>query len=397
MCRNKRLFHLYFILIAALWVTGNGCSPAVKQKEKKKNAPQVPVTDPDKPKVNPEGPQPKMVLAEHEFKFGAMMVGERKTHTFIIKNEGEGVLKLHIGPASCGKCSKFTLKSTTVPPGEKTELEVEWFPFELDENFRKFAPLTTNENEKKIEIAIIGMVTQEIQLSEGPDWNLSSFQEGKPATLTRYIYSSVLDQFQVTGLETKNKFMAAKKEKMTAEELKKHHAKSGYAIHVTISPKVPVGKITEELVIKTDLSKKEKDKESKKPIFTVYVKGTRSGPLRFQALPGVVFRRREMMIDMKTFQGSKGRAGKLQIIINKAGKTPFKIESVESDSDILKVTIKKDEKFKAKDRMRFFLRVEVPAGSPSVNHTRRNMSIITIKTNHPDAKEIRLRVSFLTL
>ncbi len=393
---NNTFYCLLFLIVAAFFFQ-SGCAPAVKQKKEDDVKKDIPNPEDDgKPKVTTSGPQPKLVMKQKEIKFGSMVVGETRKQTLIIKNEGKADLELHMGPASCGKCSKFELRESKVPPGGTTELLVTWFPFELDEAFRKYATLTTNAPDShEVEIVVSGIVDKKLQLSGGTEWNLPVFKEGKPTVITRYLYSTILDKFEVTEIKAENPLITTKHEKMSPDQLKEFSAKVGFAIHVTVSPKIPIGGIAEQIVIKTDVPL---DKESKeKSLFSVYVKGVRTGPIRFHAFPGISFYKDVMIVDLKKFEGSEGRTGQLQLFIEEPEGTHFKILDVSSSSPNLKVTFEEDKKFKAKNRRRFLLKLDVPAGTPSVDHTLKKMVNVVIKTNHPDAEEIRLRVSFLTL
>ena len=373
----------YLLAITMLGLLLNGCSPAVKKKE---NNDQGKVDG--RPEVNSTGPQPQLVINVSEYQFGSMLVGDKRKHTFEIHNKGEGVLKLFLGPTSCSKCTKYTLIDKEVSPGSSTKVVAEWFPHESDAKFRKFAPLYSNDGKlQKIELVLSGNVTEKLELSGDPEWIVPPIEEGKPSSITRYLYSTVLDKFELKEVKSVSPSVTSKFTTMTPEELKTYQAKCGYAIVISVSEKIGVGKYTERLEIKTDV----KEKSS----MAVYVQGSRAGPFRFQAMPGIAFYANTMYIDMKEVDGTEGFTGKLQMFTKEIKENPFKIVSAKSNSEFLKVTVKKDEKFKSKTNLRFIIHFEIPPGTPAVNHSEKESVHIVITTNRPDAKEIKLRVAFI--
>ena len=88
------------------------------------------------------GPWPKAFVMGPVFKFGAMRVGEHKSHDFVIKNEGESDLILKTGTTTC-KCTRFGFgaveetarKDAVVKPGESIALTMNWNGGKVDPIF----------------------------------------------------------------------------------------------------------------------------------------------------------------------------------------------------------------------------------------------------------------------
>ena len=70
----------------------------------------------------------------------------------------------------------------------------------------------------------------------------------------------------------------------------------------------------------------------------------------------------------------------------------FKIEEAKIDPPVIKYELTKDTKFQGAGREKFDLLLEVPAGSAPVSLGAQNRGKITLTTNHPEAKEIRLEI-----
>ena len=72
---------------------------------------------------NNSGPQPRILVSEEEWDFGKVTQGEKPTHIFIVKNEGEGDLIIESLKESC-VCIEVSISTTRIQPGESAELKV---------------------------------------------------------------------------------------------------------------------------------------------------------------------------------------------------------------------------------------------------------------------------------
>ena len=72
---------------------------------------------------NNSGPQPRILVSEQEWDFGKVVQGEKPTHTFIIKNGGEGDLIIERIKESC-ECIEASITTSRIQPGESAELKV---------------------------------------------------------------------------------------------------------------------------------------------------------------------------------------------------------------------------------------------------------------------------------
>jgi hypothetical protein len=72
---------------------------------------------------NNSGPQPRIIVSEEEWDFGKVTQGEKPTHIFMVKNEGEGDLIIDSLKESC-PCIEVSISATRIQPGESAELKV---------------------------------------------------------------------------------------------------------------------------------------------------------------------------------------------------------------------------------------------------------------------------------
>jgi Protein of unknown function (DUF1573) len=69
------------------------------------------------------GKLPKMVFADTNFDFGKITAGDKVTHIFVYKNEGEGDLVISNATASCG-CTKPSYTHQVKHPGDTGTISV---------------------------------------------------------------------------------------------------------------------------------------------------------------------------------------------------------------------------------------------------------------------------------
>lgn len=71
------------------------------------------------------GPQPRIIVEEEEWDFGKVIQGEKPSHIFWVKNEGEGDLIIEGLKESCA-CIEASISTKLIKPGESAELKVSY-------------------------------------------------------------------------------------------------------------------------------------------------------------------------------------------------------------------------------------------------------------------------------
>lgn len=74
---------------------------------------------------NISGPQPRITVVEEEWDFGKVIQGEKPSHIFTVKNEGEGDLIIDSLKGSC-PCIEASISANLIKPGESAELKVSY-------------------------------------------------------------------------------------------------------------------------------------------------------------------------------------------------------------------------------------------------------------------------------
>ncbi|GAA5509994.1 DUF1573 domain-containing protein [Novipirellula caenicola] len=122
------------------------------------------------------------------YDFGTMAPGTKGEHTFVIKNTGEGDLKLRLGATTC-KCTLGTLDNDVLKPGEQTEVRLEWDVKTDAKTFGQSAQLLTNDPKHyAIDLKIQGRVVGDLEMV--PDaLTFGDVSADETVTLTAKVYS----------------------------------------------------------------------------------------------------------------------------------------------------------------------------------------------------------------
>lgn len=113
-------------------------------------------------KTQPAGPPPKFRCDEPEYKFGTVWATQKVEHTFIIHNDGEGVLTIQAKP-TCG-CT-IAEYDKTVEPGGQGKVKTILSTGNYTTAYRKTINVTTNDPEKKmVPLTLSGEVKQKIKI-----------------------------------------------------------------------------------------------------------------------------------------------------------------------------------------------------------------------------------------
>ena len=342
------------------------------------------------PVISKTGPYPEAVVDKPDYDFGAMAIATTKRHTFVIRNEGDAPLILEKGETTC-ECTLSELAKNEILPGESVEVELEWAPLERSSRFSEEATILTNDPENPtIELVINGIVDEVLSLNPEGRWNVGEISGDEPKVVKGTIHSRILDDFKILSIESENPLLSATFKKLSKEKLDGIKAKSGYSIEATLAPGIDVGPFEEKLTIRTDV-----DPDNERPLL---LKGIRIGPFQILKLTsGVRWTSDQLRLSLGQFSAAKGKQANLLMFVNPLKDEKFKILDVEVSHSFLKFDVAEDTEFKSKQKQRFRIQVEVPAGKPPVAQTRQNAIRVKVKTNHPKARIIEFSVTFVSI
>ena len=392
-------------LVAVVWLTG----------------------DDNLPDVKPSGPQPKVVVLDHKgavtknpvHDFGLMEQGSKGKRAFVFKNDGTSDLKLvaNYKNANTCECTVSKLTKDVIHPGESAEVEVSWEITRAAAKFSHSARIRTNDPTKpEIALRIKGLVGKTLVLAPSTEWTFNSNSTKEPIKVSGTLYSEMLNDFKILRrIESSHPAITVEFKRLNEDELedfagkrrrgevptdedpvvpqsalpqKAVHPKCAYSITAYISPEIPIGIFREKATIHTDIAKR--------PLLTFYFEGKHTGPIQIYLAPtpGTVWNNASLILTLGRFSASQGKKVKLTMFV-KDVEQEMRVSVAKTDPEFLKVTAERTA-FVGKNRERFNLTVEVPAGKPPTSRGPDNPAKFILKTNHPMAKEIPISVKFVT-
>ena len=353
------------------------------------------------PRVRKSGPQPKLVIDTTSHFFGTMAVNEIKNRVFTISNQGEGDLEVAGGEVSC-KCTTFRIGTTEVvkgefrpaivPPGESGDVTLAWQPTEPKEEFGAQAIIWTNDAEHHMfSLAVRGHVVPKIMITPMGVWPFGVIAGEGHETFSGVIYSDLLDSFELVELASDNPHVELESRPLTPEELNKNDGKSGYQVVVRLKPSLPVGRLKSHFNFRVN--------SDPKIDYRMEISATKTGPVQILSPFGARWIESKGMVDLGEVSADSGKKVRLIVFLHgdAAEHSQVEISEVVCEPRFVNVQFQQDKSFHSEDRLRFFLEIDVPAGSRRGNWLADNAGSIVIQTSHPRITELRLLLSFVTL
>ncbi len=326
----------------------------------------------------PEGPPPKLELVgPPQFDFGTMPKRTDGAHSWEIKNVGEGPLEIWLEDTSCSctvakladdkKTGAAAKKSVTVPPGESTPIEVSWNTKEWIA-FGQTATLGTNDpKQRSVTLRVRGKVLMPVAIepSETVAFPSVSYEESSRSNLK--ILSPDQAGLKLTKVtSSKPGLVVTDVKPMTPEEIKELGVLSGYHLIVEVKPGLPLGPFREEVVIQTD--------HPKQPEVKLAVSGRVMGPISVTP----------EKLGMPNVGSREGASRDVSLVVRGGKETHIEVAYA---PEKLKVAVVPDKASRVPGRYR--MTVTVPPGTPGGLVDDR----IVLKTDHPQAGEIKIPVS----
>ncbi|WP_373653035.1 DUF1573 domain-containing protein [Schlesneria sp. DSM 10557] len=370
----------------------------------------LPVSTSTSPETNPSeakpaeeiplpksGPFGKAEVTESEFNFGVKNVGDTDEHVFSIKNVGEGVLRFEMGKPTCqctlGEITKngeAVEKKGELAPGESISILVKWVMKNQMEKFRQTVPVMTDDpDQRKIELAITGMVDQAVRIFPEGQWDFGDMSLTEPSTAEGYIGSKSLTGFTIQEMPRDNARAKITWEPADEETLAPHQAKSGYKIKVEAGPDVPIGRFRETIrlqIIPTDSSQPNDD------LFVNFgVIGRRGGPIEIRGVNGANFNVDYNRLHFGEFPASSGKKAKVTFFVKNFDEE-LVLQAVEPSDSRIKFTFPEKGKVFGKSKS-YQADVEILPGPPG-KHRDNDAKSFKLKFNHPEAPDFNLTIDY---
>lgn len=385
--QRNRPVTLSFPLILGLAVVFCGCNDDLPVSEQESKSDQKEAAE----KVS--GPQSKAVVEDGVYEFGTMEVGQKLSHEFVIRNDGEAPLTLKKDRSTC-KCTVVSFDEAEVAPGDSIKIKLEWEGKVIDPAYSHAGYLKTNDpNNKEISIAVMGRVESSYAISPTGTWNLGEMNRGKPTEFNGSIMSRVLDNFEFVEATCSNEIVSIRLVPMDKKQLEENRAKTGYLIKGEVATGAPLGTFSEHVTLNFLVDDKEKGGKKKNEAF-FSIEGFYSGPLQIVGPLG--WNTSKMTMIFGRIQAKEGKVIRLSMFVRDNTDGPIEVKEVISKPDFLKFTLKKDESFQAKNRERYDMTIEIPPGSPPSQYYKENPALITVVTNNPVIGTMKILVQMIS-
>lgn len=250
------------------------------------------------------GPMPKAVIDETKYEFGSMGVGKKRSHTFVVKNEGDGPLVLKKGSSTC-KCTVALLEDSELQPGDSVEIELEWEPTVADKEFVQSATIHTNDPAmKEISLTIAGAVESSIVTFPSTEWRFGEIDvTASQASIKAVVVSHTAKGFDITDVTSTMPRVDCTWEPMSASELETYRAKSGYHVTTEATGPFPIGNLQGELTLHI----KGRTQADEVNDIKLMLAGLCRGPLKLRPLtPNVSWTKERQSMAIKSFQATEG-------------------------------------------------------------------------------------------
>lgn len=342
-----------------------------------------------KPEISESGPWPKIVVDRKRFEFGSMLLGEKKSHVFTIRNEGDADLELVEGKPTC-KCTQFRLSKHTVAPGESSDLTVEWHGKLVDQNFQHGGSVYSNDpNNPETRFAVAGIVDEAIQMLPAGVWYVNAESGNETGEAEASLISRVIEDLQIKSIEPESPYLEVTSEKMSAERIENLSVRpgviSGQVIRLALKPETPPGTFHSRIVIGI---------EGVEDSVTVNVAATKQGPVKILAPPGVMWNEEKSGLGLGRFPKEKGREVSLNLLVDHSDfDEPLKLENIDATPSFVEAELD-DGVDIGPMRRRYKLTIRIPAGIPAIARSARQPGVLKISTNHPSGQIFNILLSF---
>lgn len=324
--------------------------------------------------------------------FGTMSQEALGSYEWTIRNTGDGDLDLRVGSSSCSCTIANIAKggSKVLKPGEQTEIRLGWNTKRNNGHFSQYSEVLTNDPKNpKIKFTIQGEVRPALMVlplssaSQGFEGlYFSAAGNDQPHSQSVALVSPTKADFKVLKAVIGDGSRFDVDVKPLAEgrlepfrnrmnDAMVDSLRGGYELTVTLKPSPTLGDIQEELLIETD--------HPDQALLKTPVGGRIVGPISF-APTACQF----------TSLSRKGASRDVTVLVRNQDETQFQIETPQGLQASIAPTEQRSQGTDGSSRLRTYkLTLTAPAGAEAGVIR----GEVVLKTNHPQASEVRLPVT----
>lgn len=335
---------------------------------------------------------PVAFVLEETYHFGFMESNTESEHDFVIANKGAEPLKLWKIATSC-RCTLSKLAGDQdkleIAPGDETTITLSWHTKGKVGEFRQSADIGTNDPlHPQVKLVIEGNVTQTAIVSPS-ELVFSSLLNKEGAQGEVKVYSVREETFELKGARwddaTTANYFEVEMAPLEREKFDLEGVKYGWIVKVHVKPGLPLGPLNQKLKIDSTLTSL--------PEFSIPITGNVTGDIN---IAGRGWQPKFGALLIGIVNADKPVVRELQLIVRGDHRHEIEFEVEHVDPDFLQVEVG-ERADKGGNAVQVPLTITIPEGCQPCSHMGSEVdraAEIMLKTNHPEVKQVRIRVLF---
>jgi|SRR6056297_2347388 len=344
---------------------------------------------------------PKLeVVGGPRYDFGAMLRGAEGTHRFTLRNTGDADLELEVTGSTC-KCTVGSLKQELLPPGETTEVTLNWTVKTASNDFGQAANLRTSDPAQgELELQVYGLVLDPVDPVPA-SFNLGDVVAGGTIELASTIYNRTAHDLEVISAEwTRPQVEALAETTVTARDVDPEagelavDARQAFEVTSKIPPGLSQGRLRETLRV---VFRYPEGADKEKEFIDLSLVGRLVGPLSLLGGPRLSGQQGgSFVFDMGTVPLGEGRTDKLFVVLRGEERQETKLQIGQvAPGEALTATLGEPVEQGAFDRypLELTIKKEAPEGE-RLGKNKDDYGIVTIEAEKDTIAPLRLRVQY---
>jgi len=340
------------------------------------------------PPPPPRGPTPKVEIDQPAFDFGEMDIAAEGRHEFVIRNVGDGPLKLIAGGTSC-RCTMSELAHDEVPPGGQSKITLTWHATEQIGPYQQTAKIMTNDPAMpQVELTVKGRITAAAQFMPA-QLVFSRLTADEKSVAHAQLLSYLAEPLVIAGHEFSDpataKFFEVSHKPLSADELKQWpEARSGELITVGVLPGLPQGAVHQRIVSRLG---------GKSPAeIALPVSGIVGGEI---SIAGPGWDADTGILKLGAISSRAGAKRRLMLVVRGPLRQEISFKPIETVPGSLRVALGERRELSNGAVMQTPLEIEGPPGSPPCVYLGKDpekLGRVVLETTHPDMPKLRILV-----
>lgn len=345
----------------------------------------------DAPPLPPGPEKPKVVVPVSKFHFGQMVIGSRRSHEFVIRNEGDYPLMLKLGATTC-KCTLSELENDEIPPGEEAIVTLEWKGerTKLPEFHQEAAILTNDVDNRRLIFEIDGKLVGTI-VTEPSRVVWTKVRSDETRATRIQVYSSREVPLEIRNVRFEDPATAdyfdAKVEPL--EHVDIVNAKSGFAIVVELKSGLELGDIEQKLVLETNFEDS--------PEYLIPIHVSIASDIEISGEDYVELGEGRGVVRIGQVHRAEGADRTVRIHVRGDHRKGANVRLKSASPDFMEVELGDMRELNRGKVLEHTLTIRVPPNAPITNYlggTGAETGHIVVELDHPQLEQIELDVRF---